>query len=185
MKSGIKTLVLASLLAGAGFATYAQSAPQDAAPAPMMGASGPMRQHGPMGMRGQMDPAKMEAMMAKRHGELKAKLKLTAEQEGAWTTFTAAMKPPARMDHEPPSRAEMEKLSTPERIDKMHALRTQRMADMNAALDKREDAIKAFYATLNADQKKVFDAEHARMGQHHGEHHGAGGKKGADQAAPK
>jgi Spy/CpxP family protein refolding chaperone len=120
----------------------------------------------------------MEAMMAKRHADLKAKLKITGEQEGAWTTFTTAMKPPAAMDQKRPDRAEMDKLTTPERIDKMHALRTEHMATMNAAMDKREEATKAFYAALNADQKKVFDAEHARMGDRQGGHRGGHGGQG-------
>lgn len=123
--------------------------------------------------------------MAKRHADLKAKLKLTAEQEGAWTTFTGAMKPPAQMDPKRLDRAEMDKLSTPERIDKMRALRTEHMTAMNAAMDKREDATKAFYAALNADQKKVFDAEHARMGGRHGEHRGPWGQRGTDKPATK
>ena len=190
MNSGFKSLVLAGLLASAGFATFAQTtpAPDAAARPPMAGASGPrggMGHGGPMGARGHMDPAKMEAMMAKHQAELKAKLKITADQEGAWTAFTTAMKPPADwMDHKRPDRAEMDKLTTPERIDKMHALRAQHMADMNAAMDKRDDATKAFYAVLSADQKKIFDAEHARMGGRSGEHrHGGGDPKGGDKPA--
>jgi periplasmic protein CpxP/Spy len=62
----------------------------------------------------------------------------------------------------------MEKLTTPERIDKMRAMRVQRDTEM----DKRADATKAFYATLNAEQKKIFDAEAMNRGGHHGEHHG-------------
>jgi len=178
MKSGLTSLVIAGLLASAGFATFAQPMMGQGAGGPMMGASGPMQQGGKMGMRGKMDPAKMEAMMAKRQADLKAKLKITTDQEGAWTTFTAAMKPPAAMDHKRPDRAEMDKLTTPERIDKMHAMRTERMATMNAAMGKREDATKAFYTALNADQKKVFDAEHARMGAQHGGHRGGHGGPG-------
>jgi len=64
--------------------------------------------------------------------------------------------------------ADMEKLSTPERIDKMRTLRAQRMTEMTTAMDKRDEAVKTFYATLTADQKKVFDAEHNRMGGRHG-----------------
>jgi hypothetical protein len=123
-----------------------------------------MQQGGKMGMRGNLDPAKREAMMAKRQAELKAKLKITGEQEAAWGTFTATMKPHAAMDYKRADRAEMDKLTTPERIDKMRALRNEHMATMNAAMDKREEATKTLYAALNADQKKVFDAEHARMG---------------------
>ena len=42
-------------------------------------------------------------------------------------------------------------------------------------MDKRDEATKTFYASLNAEQKKVFDAEHARMGEHHGREHGPRG----------
>jgi len=185
MKSTFKSLALAGLLASAGSVTFAQPMGQGAAGMPMMGASSPMQPGSRMGMRANGDPARMEAMMAKRHADLKAKLKLTAEQEGAWTTFTAAMKPPARLDAKRPDRAEMDKLTTPERIDKMRALRNEHMTTMNAAMDKREDATKAFYAALNADQKKVFDAEHARMGGRHGEHRGPWGRQGAEKPAAK
>ena len=191
MKSGFKSLVLAGVLAGAGFATFAQTTPtSDSAARPAMtgasGAQGGIGHGGHMGMREHMDPAKMDAMVAKHQAALKAKLKITAEQESAWTAFTAAMKPPAGwMDHKRPDRAEMEKLTTPERIDKMHALRAQHMADMNAAMDKRDDATKAFYAVLSPDQKKTFDAEHTRMGGHRGEHHGHGAPQGGDKPAAK
>lgn len=188
MKSGIQSLVLAGLLASAGFASFAQTAaratPETARP-PMASASGATRHGGTMGMHGHRDPAKMEAMAAKRQAELKAKLKITAEQEGAWTAFTTAMKPPARMDHQRPDRAEMDKLTTPERIDKMRAMHAQHMVERTAAMDKRAEATKAFYAALNADQKKIFDAEHARMAHHHGGHQGWGGKKQGDAPAAK
>ena len=170
MQSGFKSLLLASVLATAGFTALAQPAGNDG---------------GPMGMHGRMDPAKMETMMVKHHDALKAKLKLTSEQEGAWAAFTTAMKPPARSDMKRPDRAEMDKLTTPERIDKMRAQRSERMTAMNAAMDKREDAIKTFYATLSADQKKIFDADHARMDRRHGEHRGPGGGKGTDKPAGK
>ena len=185
MQTAFKSLLLAGLLAGSSFATMAQPMGQDASRMPMMGASGDgMQQGGRMGMRGHMDRTKMEAMMAKRHDALKAKLKLTPEQEGAWTAFTTAMKPPVRTDVKRPDRVELDKLTTPERIDKMHALRTERMTAMNAEMDKREDATKTFYAALNAEQKKVFDVEHARLGSRHGEHRGPGvGGRGGDKPA--
>ncbi len=170
MKSGITSLVLAGLLASAGLTTFAQTEPQDAGRAPAASASSP--RHGHMGQHDKMDPAKRDAMLAKRQAELKTKLKITADQEGAWTSFTTAMEPAPRMDQQRPDRAELDKLTTPERIDKMRALRIQHMADGTVAMDKRADATKAFYAALNADQKMVFDAEHARMGLHHGGHHG-------------
>ncbi len=161
MKPVFKSLVVAGLLATAGFAAFAQ---------------------GPGGMD-HKNTDRMEKMMAKRTDDLKAKLKLTPAQEGAWTAFTAAMKPSHDKMGKHPDRAEMDKLSTPERIEKMRALRTQRMTEMNAAMNKRDEATTTFYATLSAEQKKTFDAEHARMGgRHHGDqgdkrkgaHHGAG-----------
>lgn len=181
MKSGITSLILTGLLASAGFATLAQTTAPEAARSPAMAASGAKQHHGAMGsgMRGKMDPAKREADAAKQMAELKAILQITADQEGAWTAFTTAMKPPARMDHQRPDRAELSKLTTPERIDKMRALRTQHMAERTAAMDKREEATRAFYAALNTDQKKLFDAEQARMDHHHGGHRGGhhgGGK---------
>lgn len=156
MKTPFKTLLIATLLAGAGVSAFAN---KDGSP--MMDGSPRAEHH-------RMDPAKMEEMQAKRSADLKAKLKITAAQESAWTTFTAAMKPPARDAQQRPDRAELEKLSTPERLDKMRALRAQHLTDMQAAMNKRDDATKAFYAVLSPEQKKLFDAEHARMGGHGG-----------------
>lgn len=173
MKSVFKPILLAGLLATAGFAAFSQ------APAGgMMGAGGPMHE----GMRhdrmGRMDPAKMQAWMDKRNAELKAQLKLTPAQEGAWTTYTAAMKPPADLIAKRPDRAELDKLATPERIDKMKTLRTQHMADINAAMERRGEATKAFYATLTPEQQKVFDAsatrDHGRDGRRSGPRDGKG-----------
>lgn len=174
MKSVLKPLLLAGLLASAGFAALSQT------PAgPMMGASAPMKYEG---MRhhdrmGRMDPARMQAWMDKRNAELKTQLKITPAQEGAWTAYTEAMKPPADLMAKRPDRAELAKLPTPERIDKMKALRTQHMADMSAAMDKRGEATKTFYAVLTPEQKKVFDANAMRRhgdGRMGGPRHGKG-----------
>lgn len=157
MKTGLKSLVLASLLANATLSSHAQTTAPTAAPKPAASASSP-RMH-----EGRLDSAKMEDKMNKHLAELKTKLKIAAPQEGAWTTFTAALKPTVRQAHTRPDPSEMEKLTTPERIDKMRALRAQRRTEMQAQMDKREDATKTFYTTLNAEQKKVFDAEHSKM----------------------
>jgi Spy/CpxP family protein refolding chaperone len=179
MKPVFKSLVIAGLLATAGFAAYAQGP----------GGKGMMDCDGG-GRMGQMNPERMEKMMAKRADDLKAKLKITPAQEGAWTAFTTSMKPTADMMGKRPDMAELAKLTTPERIDKMRAQRAQRHAEMSTAMDKREEATKTFYAALTAEQKKVFDAEHARMGGHggRGEQHGHMGHRdgaGAPAAAPK
>jgi periplasmic protein CpxP/Spy len=130
------------------------------------------------------DPVKMKERMAERHAkhqaDLKAKLQITASQEGAWTAFTASMVPPAGMQR--PDRAEFDKLTTPQRIDKMREMRTQR----NAAMDKRADATKTFYAALTPEQQKVFDSNSMRGhggkgkgGNSHGRHHGGMESHGA------
>lgn len=156
MKSIFKPLLLAGLLATAGFAAYSQS-PMASDACPMMGGD-----YMHEGMRhdrmGKMDPAKMQAWMDKRQAALKAQLKLTPAQASAWTAYTAAMKPPVAMMADRPDPAEMAKLTTPERIDKMKALHTQRMTDMNAMMEKHGEATKTFYAALTAEQQKVFDA---------------------------
>ncbi len=154
MKTHVKTLIIASLLAGAGISAFASKA------------DGTMMDGKPRAEHRRMDPAKMEEMHAKCSADLKAKLKITPAQEEAWTTFTTAMKPPARDAQQRPDRAELDKLSTPERLEKMRALRTQHMTDRQAAMNKRDEATKAFYAVLSPEQKKLFDAEHARMGGH-------------------
>jgi Spy/CpxP family protein refolding chaperone len=165
--ASINSLVLAAVLATAGASVMAQTAP--AAGTAAAGMPGER-------MMGHRDPARMQAWMAKRQAALKAKLSITPAQEGAWTAFTAAMQPPARHARPTPEqRAEFASLTTPERIDKMRALRTQRMAEMNAAMDQRGEATKAFYAALNPEQQKTFDAEHAKFGQRGGRGHHEGG----------
>ena len=173
--SSLNTLVLAGLLTTVGASAMAQGAPA----APPQGDHGAMTMEGHHGGRNGMkhhDPAKMQAWIAKRQAELKAQLKITAPQEGAWNAFTIAMQPPARpcAHMTPEQRAEFDKLSTPERIDKMRALRTQRMADMTANMDKRGDATKALYAVLTPEQKKTFDTEALKLAGRHGRggHHG-------------
>lgn len=163
-RAPLNGLLLAGLLTMSGAAVLAQSAPA-AAPAPGM--------HGDRMAR--HDPAKMQAMMAKHQAEMKAKLAITPAQEAAWSSYIAAMQPTGRgMQGNAEQRAELDKLPTPERIDKMRALRAQRMAEMNAAMDKRGDATKALYTALSQEQKKVFDAEHLKHRQHHGMHHHGG-----------
>ncbi len=182
MKFALKSLnglVLAGLLATVGVSAAMAEGPTSApaTPASAAAAGNYSGHHGGHHMMGQRDPAKMQAWMAKRQAELKAKLKITPAQEGAWTAFTAAMQPPARMGERASAeqRAEFDKLNTPARIDKMRAMRTQRMADMSAAMDKRGEATKTFYAALSPEQQKTFDAEHLKMSQRHGRGHHEGG----------
>ncbi len=171
----VNTLVLAGIMAAASMAAVAQTA-APAAPA----AASAQAQAGPhAGHHGKQrhDPAKMQARIAKHQAELKAKLAITPAQESAWSAWTSAVQPQARNAGQRPDhaamRAEFDKLTTPQRIDKMNALRTQRMAEMNATMAKRGDATKTFYAALTTDQQKVFDSQRmGRGGKGHGGHHG-------------
>jgi hypothetical protein len=167
MKKLIQSLVIAGVMATAGGAAFAQM-------------DGGMMAHG--GMH-HMDPAKMAQMHAKHLADLKAKLKITASQEAAWTSFTDVMKPPTDMMGKRPDRAEMDKLTTPERIDKMRAMHKEHMATMEATMDKRGDATKAFYATLSPEQQKTFDGEFAKMGPR-GEHDHKMERSGAKPVQP-
>ena len=108
-------------------------------------------------------PERMQARVTKHLKELKRKLHITASQESAWASFTAAMKPAGTLPIAMPDRAELDKLTTPERIDKMRELRTQHQEAMKPFMNQRDEAIKTFYATLDAAQKKTFDAEHGQM----------------------
>lgn len=176
MKLAHRHLIAAALLAF-GIGATAQPAPNPvpAAPAaPHAGASG--HPHGMTGHHGRIDPAKaqehMQRRMAQRQAQLKQRLQITPAQESAWTSYVAAMQPPANMPRIDP--AELAKLTTPERIDRMRALRAAHYAEM----DKRGEATKTFYAALTPEQQKVFDAENSRSrrggGQqriHHRGHH--------------
>ncbi len=172
MNLDLKPMLLAGLLASAGFAALAQ-APGCGDHAGMMGAGVPMHER-PGHHMDKMDPARMQAQMEKRHAALKAQLKLTPAQEGAWSAFTAAMQAPAGMMAKGPDFAELEKLPTPERIDKLKALHTQHMADMNAGMDKRGEATKTFYAALTPEQQKVFDSAALHQPGRHGPKRGPG-----------
>ena len=126
-----------------------------------------------------------QAHRDERIRQLKTQLKLTPAQESAWTTFAAAMQPGERKPGL--ERADMAKLTTPERIDRMRAMRSQHAAEA----DRREDATKAFYATLTPEQQKTFDAQAFKGGRRHSNpeqaHHGMhGGTRGGPmgQAAP-
>lgn len=174
MKSFFKPVLLAGLLATLGFAAFAQ-APGADPHAGMMGMGGAMHEGMDQHHRDGINPARMQARFDKRFAALKVQLKLSAAQEGAWTTFTAAMKPPADLLAKRADHAELAKLPTPERIDKMKTLHAQHVADMTTAMDQRGAATKTFYATLTPEQQKVFDANAMRPLAGHGPKHGRHG----------
>lgn len=165
MKHLHKRLLVAALLATLGLAASAQTPPPPPGGPPA--AEQRMDRH---------DPARMHERMQERRirhlAELKQQLKLSPAQEGAWMAFSAATQPPAQPPARP-DRAEFEKLSTPERIDRMMALKAQRDERMRHYAE----ATKTFYAALTPEQKKVFDDQtlrHFRRAHGGMGHHGMG-----------
>jgi protein CpxP len=181
LKPGFSThaLAAATLLVAAGGSALAQgsaatplapaiSAPAAAAPAADKHAGHHGRHH-----MGGHDPATMQAYVAQRQAELKVRLNITPDQEGAWMAYTAATQPAARKGWRmtPEQRADVAKLNTPQRIDSLRAARIQRMAESSADMDKRDDAAKALYAALTPEQQKVMDARYAERQSRRGQHH--------------
>lgn len=126
-----------------------------------------------------------EQHQAQRAQALHDILAITPAQEGAWTAFRAAMKPPQRPERgadgpgQRPDRAEMARLTTPQRLDKQLEASTRRHSEVLA----RINATRQFYAQLSPTQKKAFDAlpamGHDRGGP--GERMGRkGGPRGGD-----
>lgn len=99
----------------------------------------------------------------KRLQELKVFLQLQENQEADWSAFSAAQLSPMNRPT-PMNPAEMEKLTTPERIEKMMAMKAARDAQINL----RMTATKNFYAKLNPQQQKVFDAHSIKAMKPHG-----------------
>ena len=145
-----KTLIAATLVCAGSVAMIALAqSPNPGGPPEAFGM--PERHFGPMH---RPDPAKVQAMFDKRMSRLKTLLQLTPNQEGDWLAFNSAMTPPA-VRPTPPNPQEFEKLTTPERIDRLNAMRAQHAG----LLDKRAEAAKKFYAALTPSQRKVFDLE--------------------------
>lgn len=157
--SFMKRAVLVGLIAGSGIlaaSAYAVSADRVAGPS---GCEAQQLHKGESGREGRR---------AAHLASLKEKLKLAAEQEAAWNTFIASAHPGPRqpIPDRQAKREEFEKLSTPERLDRMQAMMEMRRARMA----ERAVATKAFYAQLSPGQQQVFDAE-AMPGRHHrGQH---------------
>lgn len=170
------TAAALALLAGSAFAQA--SAPATAprateAESPHTGPGGMHKQHGHFGRT--PDAAKMQKRFDAHMAELKKALQLTPAQESAWAEFMNGMRPPAAQPKRP-DREALEKMSTPQRLDQMQALRKQHQEQM----DKREAATRAFYARLTPEQQKRFDDQTRRMMKGREGHHGGMGPMGGD-----
>lgn len=127
--------------------------------------------------------ARMADLYAKRQARLHDLLKLTTQQESAWATYQAAIKP-AALDGNRPERQDLRKLSAPQRLNLALDMTRKR----EALLETRVKAVSAFYAQLNPAQQTLFDehglgGEHGRRGQWQQRPHRGGGwsEHGGDQ----
>ncbi|WP_158598020.1 Spy/CpxP family protein refolding chaperone [Noviherbaspirillum saxi] len=154
----LAALLTVGLTAGS-FAVYAEKPGQEASGAGPAGTSATGEQR--------HSPERMRERMEKRAAALHDKLKLNASQEAAWQTYIARMKPADRPQR--PDRAEFDKLTAPERMEKMLGM----MKQAEQRMTERLAATKEFYAVLTPEQQKIFDEETKhRHGRHHGRHHG-------------
>lgn len=160
-----RRLTATALLAALALPALAQPAAPDAAASAPAPTAAPQAGHHPA-MRGERGDAmrhrmdNVHAHRAERMAELKTRLHLSAAQEPAWTQFTTALQPGERPARLGPT--DMGKLTTPERIDRMRALRAQHAAEA----DRRGEAVKTFYASLNPEQQKTFDAQRPHHPRH-------------------
>ena len=150
----LRNIAIAGLLAATGAFAVAQGTPP-AAGAP----AAPTAERGARPDSAEM-ARKMQEHHARREAELKTRLQLTAQR---------AQGP--RFD-----RAEFAKLTTPQRLDRMQQLKTER----DARMAQRATATRTFYAQLNPAQQKVFDLETARGHRGHGGHGGPRGGHGPE-----
>jgi protein CpxP len=166
--TAIRTLITTSAIAfAAGLSLTASAQMTGQAPMGMPGGPGPLGMHSPMpNGHPMMNDAKREASRAERHqkhlDEMKVFLQLQPQQEAAWNSFSAIMKTPMKRPG-PLTPTDFDKMTTPERIDKMMTLKEERDVEIN----KRMNAAKNFYAALTPSQQKVFDT-HTQKFLNHG-----------------
>jgi hypothetical protein len=180
----VSRLLAALLMATAGFSAMAQSGlggtperptvqapPIDPNRGAAMQAQGgmPPPPPGDRAERGRPDPARMEQMradhqqrMQKRLDDQKQRLNITAAQAGAWQAYADAVTlPPPPPPGGPMAQGpdEWRKLATPERLDRMRAMRESH----NARADRQDVAVRNLYAALTPEQQKTFDADFSRF----------------------
>jgi hypothetical protein len=152
IKKSLVTLAIGAVLLTAG-AVQAQMGSH------MSGEGSGMQKHG-QSHGHQHEAERGHKQQQHRMDKLKQSLKLSAEQDQAWAAFQGSMQSPAmqRPDHQA-----IAKMSTPDRLEAMSKMKAQHDAQM----EKRQQATLAFYGTLSAEQKKIFDQETSSLMSHH------------------
>jgi periplasmic protein CpxP/Spy len=110
--------------------------------------------HGPMAG---VDPS---AMIDSRLSDMKAQLKITTAQEGAWQTFTAAAKQQAAGMQAMRAQMQQDPGTAPGRM----AQRSTAMQQRSDAMATMTNAFNALYAVLSPEQKAVADQSFGMMG---------------------
>lgn len=85
--------------------------------------------------------------------QLKERLQLQPSQQAAWEQYVAALQPAQRSAPQA-DRKSQSALTTPQRLDLARQMREARQQ----AANQRDAATRSFYASLNAEQQKIFDA---------------------------
>jgi len=109
-----------------------------------------------------------EDHFAKHMSILHDALKLSANQESAWTVFSNKMKP---VGIDQVAHQDWHNMSTPDRFDHM----LEMMKAHEKTMAEHAATVRTFYDTLSADQKKIFDEhfqEHHRHPYFHEHSHG-------------
>ena len=155
--------MISGFIAAAALATAVHAAP--AAPEQANPDRGAMQ-----GMHHGRDGGDFKERIARRQAALHDKLKLTGDQEAAWKTYISAATPTARPAR--PDRAQWEKMSAPERMERMMTMMKEREGRMATHLA----AMKTFYATLSPLQQQIFNDNvgGGMRGHRHGRGHGHG-----------
>lgn len=153
--------MISGFIAAAAFATAVHAAP--AAPEQGNPDRGAMQ-----GMHHGRDGGDFKERVARRQAALHDKLKLAGSQEAAWNTYISAATPPARPAR--PDRAQWEKMSAPERMERMMTMMKEREGHMATHLA----AMKTFYATLSPLQQQIFNDNVGRGMRSHRHGHGRG-----------
>ncbi|MCL2657102.1 MAG: Spy/CpxP family protein refolding chaperone [Betaproteobacteria bacterium] len=159
MKSRLLALSFAALTIGIGLSAQTASAADsaDTSDAPHA-----MQQR-------RFDPAKFKASVEKRLDRLHSQLKLTADQEPAWASYRSDSL--ARLDSFASNRPDwsaMEDATAVARLEQMLA----RVQQHEKILTQQLDSTRSFYAKLNSEQQKVFDAETRMEPRGRGPHRG-------------
>lgn len=156
-------------LSASCFAAGESPAPSDGAPQNCQCPPPPHEGKGPEGGSGWRSPEARQQRLQKLHDDLK----LSSYQEKAWNDYVAVVDKDKGPHGDRPPREEFEKLSAPERLEKM----LEGMKRHEARLQEHLNATKTFYAKLSSTQKAVFDKEALMPHHRHGGPHGPRGPR--------